>query len=213
MGGGQSTSISSPSMRTLVCGGGRWWATRKAAKRSSSGEAVQEAQSVGFVPGALQPMELGPFGKVEEGAGDGRHRDAVADGAFLGIELTAVDLDPGAPRSDLASSRRGDVDLGTVPGQSPERRRTLVAEHRARPHRQHRRQPLAVFGQWSRSECVDVAVDGAQPPRREPPIQGSPSHADGGELGVGQQALLPRRQADNRPFPGGVSERFCHMWR
>jgi hypothetical protein len=79
-------------------------------------------EAVGFVPGALQFVRRGSFGKVEERPGDGRDGDAIVDRGFVGGELATMHLDPRAPsRPNLPPSRCVDVDLRPVPRQSPER--------------------------------------------------------------------------------------------
>jgi hypothetical protein len=159
-------------------------------------------------------MRFGPFGNVEEGAGDGRDRDAVADRDFVRGKFAAMHLDPGAPsRPHLPAPRRIDVDPWPISRQPPERRRALVAEKRARSHREDRGEPLAALGEWAWPERVDLAVHGLQPPHGEPALDGSSSHTKGCELALGQHTVLPSHQVDDLPFPGGASEPLRHMWR
>jgi hypothetical protein len=163
---------------------------------------AEDLQPRGFVPSVLQFVRLGPFGDVEEGSGDGRDRNAVMGSDFARVELAPMNLGPGASsQQDLATSRRVDVDLRPVPGQSPECCGAPVAEERPRSRGEDGAEPLSALGERPWPEGIDLPVDGSQPTGGDPSLDRPSSHTDAPELSVGQQPLLLPGQPDDFPFP------------
>jgi hypothetical protein len=104
-------------------------------------------------------------GQVEQRAMHPRDRDAFVVGGVLGIEGPGgVNADP---REALPAARRGHVDADLVGlEQPPMGRRRAVAEDRARPAGQDRRQPPRLDPQPAITDRVHAPMHAVQAPGR-----------------------------------------------
>ena len=107
------------------------------------GALVVELQVHGLRQRPLELVVSHRCRQVEQGAVDGRDRDAFVAGGVLGIEGTsAVQADP---RDPVPGRGRHHVDALLVSREEPPlRRRAAMAEHRAGPAGQHGCQPMAL---------------------------------------------------------------------
>ena len=139
---------------------------------------VVELQALGLGERALELAAAGGRRDVEQGAGDRRGRDALVAGGVLGIEgASAVQADP---RGAVAAARRGDVDARLVGAeQAPVGGGAAMAEDRARPAGEHRREPAALDAQRCVPDRVHAAVEAVQPLRTQPVIARSVARARG----------------------------------
>ena len=81
-----------------------------------------------FAQGALEPQGIRGRGEVEQGAGSGRHRNAVLRRDFIGRELAAMDVDP---RSLAASACRYVGAAAFIGDEAVQDCGRIVAENRA----------------------------------------------------------------------------------
>ena len=105
------------------------------------------------------------------------HRDPPATGA------------PAVPHDENVHHR------ARLPPQIPQRRGTAVAEHRAIPGREHRREPVALGTQDGVADGVDVAVEQDQPPGPQAIVDLLRSSAERKELRPADDAEVPRRES------------------
>jgi hypothetical protein len=146
-------------------------------------------------------MGFGSFRDVEERAGDGRDRDAVANRHFVHGEFAAMHPDPEAPsRPHLPSSWRVDVDLWPVPRQPPERRRALVAEIRPRSHGENGSEPLAALGNDPVTDGVGVAMEWMKSTRSKALPDRLVTKAEFDELRPSHHSVLPASQGCEPPL-------------
>jgi hypothetical protein len=79
-----------------------------------------------------------------------------------------------------------------------------VAEHGPAPARQHGRQLTGALDRDGVSDQVDAAVDGVEPSRSEPMVDGARSEPDAKKLRAGHDAALPPGQLRDRPLTSGA---------
>jgi hypothetical protein len=79
-----------------------------------------------------------------------------------------------------------------------------VAEHGPAPARQHGRQLTGALDRDGVSDQVDAAVDGVEPSRSEPMVDGARSEPDAKKLRAAHHAALPPGQLRNRPLTSGA---------
>jgi hypothetical protein len=115
-------------------------ATRVAVEELAQADRIPQAQNLGLVDRTLHLAAARDGGEVEDGAGDGRDRDAFAHGDFVIRQTRFVEVDSGSP----PLHRCADLDLQprALP-QSPQRRGIPVAQHGTLSAGEHGGHPMA----------------------------------------------------------------------
>jgi hypothetical protein len=162
-----------------------------ACEQGVDGERACEAAVLGLVDRPLESLGRQLLGQIHEGAGGGRDRDAVVDRDLVFGQRDAVRGDAGQPAatgdSDLRAGARGVAD-------APQGRRGAVAQHRAGPGGEHRRQPLPPRPQDRVADRVHAAMHGVKQPAHDAVIDSALPEPEREQLRPRHDAVLTRRE-------------------
>jgi hypothetical protein len=151
-----------------------------------------------LVEGVLQPAVSDRGGEVEDGAGGRGDGDPFARGELARRQAgVAMDADAGAATARAA----GHDDMGRPRGgalEIPEGAGRGVAEGGALAAREDGRHPPPADAKHRVPHRVHAGVHGMQPPRGDPPSDGSGSQPKRHELTAGDDPMLPGGEVSER---------------
>lgn len=175
-----------------------------AIEEGGHGEVVVQPMEFDVADGDLDGVDVGGRGEVEDGARDGRHRDAVDGGALVVRELGEMAADGAAGPS---SARRGDVDEFSAAADAPESGGRVVAQRCARAAAENGGYPATALGQGGVADRVDAGVEADQAPKADAADDLVPPETERQQLAPRHHPVLPSRQLANELVPS-VSSRL-----
>lgn len=152
------------------------------------GVQLQQAEAVSLFPGTFQPLSSFNFGEVEERAGDGGHRDAVAFPAILRVQPPSVEANAALSR---AATLRGDVASRLRSLQSPQRCRARMAQQRALATCEYGGKPEAIPVQPHVADRVDAPMQDDEASGLDPRVDCPSSQAKLSQLPPRDHPVLP----------------------
>lgn len=167
----------------------------------------QQSKSVCLLKRGPDATLVHDLSEIEEGACNGRDRDAVPDGSVLIRDPTFVN-DQAGPSP---TTRSGHFDSSTRRlRQAPERRRTAMAEQRALSPRQSRCHPLSLQAHFVVAKRKDTSMQAMQATRRHTALDGAVAQPCSEQLLPRDNAVLTSRQRSQslfalRKFPSSAT--------